>query len=314
MQVKRNKTLSTEIGNIKYISVIKYDIDDKLKESKMYDNISYALSMIKANNISNYVLNVKTILKDFKLNTLEIILTNENTSISINHVDNILKDYRYTNKSLDTSYSLGKVNFMLNDDIDENTKIKYSKILSEQLDIISSLKKLKPLSLDGDSKIMCILYKKFYGKNPDLLNRNTYIEFQNMFSIMYSLGFNLSDEIKFLIYPQKTVPWSIELDKKLSMLSSFGNINVDELDCNIKKEVLNRVEVVGNAVNEFIEKYRFIHNPVSKISYILYNLRNIEFEDASQILISSYLNINSNLTSSVLILKKNISKELNKND
>ena len=57
MQVKRNKTLSTEIGNIKYISVIKYDIDDKLKESKMYDNISYALSMIKANNISNYVLN-----------------------------------------------------------------------------------------------------------------------------------------------------------------------------------------------------------------------------------------------------------------
>ncbi len=314
MQVKRNKTLSTEIGNIKYISVIKYDIDDKLKESKMYDNISYALSMIKANNISNYVLNVKTILKDFKLNTLEIILTNENTSISINHVDNILKDYRYTNKSLDTSYSLGKVNFMLNDDIDENTKIKYSKILSEQLDIISSLKKLKPLSLDGDSKIMCILYKKFYCKNPDLLNRNTYIEFQNMFSIMYSLGFNLSDDIKFLIYPQKNLPWSIELEEKLSRLSSFGNINVDELDCNIKKEVLNRVEAVGDAVNEFIEKYRFIHNPVSKISYILYNLRNIEFEDASQILISSYLNINSNLTSSVLILKKNISKELNKND
>ena len=316
MQVKRNKTLSTEIGNIKYISVVKYDIDvkDKLKEAKMYDDICYALTMIRANNISNYVLNVKTILKDFKLNTLEIILTNENTSISINHVDNILKDYRYTNKSLDTSYSLGKVNFMLNDDIDENTKIKYSMILSEQLDIISSLKKIKPLSLDVDSKIMCILYKKFYGKNPDLLNRNTYIEFQNMFSIMYSLGFNLSDEIKFLIYPQKTVPWSIELDKKLSMLSSFGNINVDELDCNIKKEVLNRVEVVGNAVNEFIEKYRFIHNPVSKISYILYNLRNIEFEDASQILISSYLNINSNLTGSVLTLKKNISKELKKNN
>ena len=314
MQVKRNKTLSTEIGNIKYISVIKYDIDDKLKESKMYDNISYALSMIKANNISNYVLNVKTILKDFKLNTLEIILTNGNTSISINHVDNILKDYRYTNESLDVSYNFGKINFMLNDDIDENTKIKYSMILSEQLDIISSLKELKPLSLDVDSKIMCILYKKFYGKNPDLLNKNTYIEFQNMFSIMYSLGFNLSDEIKFLIYPQKTVPWSIELDKKLSMLSSFGNINVDELDCNIKKEVLNRVEVVGNAVNEFIEKYRFIHNPVSKISYILYNLRNIEFEDASQILISSYLNINSNLTGSVLTLKKNISKELKKNN
>ena len=316
MQVKRTKTLSTEIGNIKYISVIKYDIDvnDKLKESKMYDNICCALTLIRANNISNYVLNVKTILKDFKLNTLEIILTNENTSISINHVDNILKDYRYTNKSLDTSYSLGKVNFMLNDDIDENTKIKYSKILSEQLDIISSLKKLKPLSLDGDSKIMCILYKKFYGKNPDLLNRNTYIEFQNMFSIMYSLGFNLSDDIKFLIYPQKNLPWSIELEEKLSRLSSFGNINVDELDCNIKKEVLNRVEAVGNAVNEFIEKYRFIHNPVSKISYILYNLRNIEFEDASQILISSYLNINSNLTSSVLILKKNISKELKEND
>ena len=131
---------------------------------------------------------------------------------------------------------------------------------------------------------------------------------------MYSLGFNLSDDIKFLIYPQKNLPWSIELEEKLSRLSSFGNINVDELDCNIKKEVLNRVEAVGNAVNEFIEKYRFIHNPVSKISYILYNLRNIEFEDASQILISSYLNINSNLTSSVLILKKNISKELNKND
>lgn len=135
-----------------------------------------------------------------------------------------------------------------------------------------------------------------------------------MFSITYSLGFNLSNDIKFLIYPQKTIPWSIELEEKLSRLSSFGNINVDELDCNIKKEVLNRVEAVGNAVNEFIEKYRFIHNPVSKISYILYNLRNIEFEDASQILISSYLNINSNLTSSVLILKKNISKELNKND
>lgn len=316
MQVKRNKTLSTEIGNIKYISVVKYDIDvnDKLKEAKMYDDICYALMMIRANNISNYVLNVKTILKDFKLNTLEIILTNGNTSISINHVDNILKDYRYTNESLDVSYNFGKINFMLNDDIDENTKIKYSMILSEQLDIISSLKKLKPLSLDVDSKIMCILYKKFYGKNPDLLNKNTYIEFQNMFSIMYSLGFNLSDEIKFLIYPQKTVPWSIELDKKLSMLSSFENINVDELDCNIKKEVLNRVEVVGNAVNEFIEKYRFIHNPVSKISYILYNLRNIEFEDASQILISSYLNINSNLTGSVLTLKKNISKELKKNN
>ena len=316
MQVKRTKTLSTEIGNIKYISVVKYDIDvnDKLKEAKMYDDICYALMMIKADNISNYVLNVKTILKDFKLNTLEIILTNGNTSISINHVDNILKDYRYTNESLDVSYNFGKINFMLNDDIDENTKIKYSMILSEQLDIISSLKELKPLSLDVDSKIMCILYKKFYGKNPDLLNKNTYIEFQNMFSIMYSLGFNLSDEIKFLIYPQKTVPWSIELDKKLSMLSSFGNINVDELDCNIKKEVLNRVEVVGNAVNEFIEKYRFIHNPVSKISYILYNLRNIEFEDASQILISSYLNINSNLTGSVLTLKKNISKELKKNN
>lgn len=316
MQVKRNKTLSTEIGNIKYISVVKYDIDvkDKVKEAKMYDDICYALTMIRADSISNYVLNVKTILKNFKLNNLEIILTNGNTSISINHVDNILKDYRYTNKSLDVSYNLGKVNFMLNDDIDENTKIKYSMILSEQLDIISSLKKLKPLSLDVDSKIMCILYKKFYGKNPDLLNRNTYIEFQNMFSIMYSLGFNLSNDIKFLIYPQKTVPWSIELDKKLSMLSSFGNINVDELDCNIKKEVLNRVEVVGNAVNEFIEKYKFIHNPVSKISYILYNLRNIEFEDASQILISSYLNINSNLTGSVLTLKKNISKKLNKNN
>ena len=316
MQVKRNKTLSTEIGNIKYISVVKYDIDvkDKLKEARMYDDICYALTMIRADSISNYVLNVKTILKNFKLNNLEIIFTNGNTSISINHVDNILKDYRYTNKSLDVSYNLGKVNFMLNDDIDENTKIKYSMILSEQLDIISSLKKLKPLSLDVDSKIMCILYKKFYGKNPDLLNKNTYIEFQNMFSIMYSLGFNLSDEIKFLIYPQKTVPWSIELDKKLSMLSSFGNINVDELDCNIKKEVLNRVEIVGNAVDEFIEKYKFIQNPVSKISYILYNLRNIEFEDASQILISSYLNINSNLTGSVLTLKKNISKELKKNN
>ena len=83
MQVKRNKTLSTEIGNIKYISVIKYDIDvnDKLKESKMYDNICCALTLIRANNISNYVFPQTLNVQNLKFHKVQIRLHEASRSL-----------------------------------------------------------------------------------------------------------------------------------------------------------------------------------------------------------------------------------------
>ena len=171
--------------------------------------------------------------------------------------------------------------------ITSNTKDnELSSLISSEINKITSLEKISPLSLNKEDKILYKIYKLFYNRDPDFLDNIDKIKTQIMVYILMEYGISIYEEEDFKLY--NSIPFSIEIAEKIRKLSLFNNIP----DININKEYKNIISHIGKILSNeitdidelillvrymYINKYRD-SNYIDNKPYKLIKKINIEVE------------------------------------
>lgn len=244
----------------------------KMIDSFLNENISHS-------NMLRNIECIRTILKDTDEKSLVLAYSDSNYKEIVKYYDGSLVLFeceQYTNENLIdmeisyiSKYGL-KVNFPnFEDDFliecpqVETTNDKFKKVK----DYIDSLRKVRFVYLNNDSKRIIEAYKLFYNENPDFSKEDINIKMQTMMSILTKFDSNLGCyEFNY----SEEMPISYDLLQSVNRLFPLGEVIVDDFVDLLEQRTKKIIKIVGETIREKIGNEVDINEALITISKIIY--------------------------------------------
>lgn len=317
-----NKTLNFENGSIE----IRYQGQKKNKNVDQDKIQSLLDKFIEKNNHNNMLENVaivRTILRDYEEKLLVIFYQDEkgtelvkydNSNMFLYEKSKNDEEDKYKEKyriKYESPYGI-KLDYKNNEsDLSDYNDIKLiSEEISEIMEHIYSLKKVKAIELDADSKALIEIYKLFYNENPDFSNKNIHIKVQTMMSILAEFGISLKEDYSFNIFENSKMPLSLYLEQKINYLFPLGKVDEVEEPISLTAESKRIIKIVGEYIRESIKASCNKEEALITISQIIYAGRYNLSSNSNIKEISEFTENPSPVIESSIRLVKNIKKKI----
>ena len=314
--VKFSETLNFDDGSIeiKYEGVpLRKDIDEEEVRSMIRDFVDNH----KHDNMLENVTILRTILRDYREESLKVCFCNKNGSETV--------DYTHI-------YGTGLANWFSFRKDSQNFKIKYDSVLGLELNYhdefgnikkytddlsdimkyISDLSNVGPIVINDNDKALIEIYKLFYKENPDFSSKNINVKVQTMMSILAGFNVTLDCDYSFSLMTKLKMPFSLKLEEMVQKMYSFGV--VDEVKDNVKlaEEPKKIIEIVGNSIRKSISDEDNMNEALITISKIIHASRYNLSSDADIREIAEFTNRSVDDVEASRQLVKRIEHKINK--
>lgn len=221
---------------------------------------------------------LKTILRNYKQKNLQINYTDEQNKemTTIRYINGILTEFN-RKTLLDTTmekiidYKNDKISIQISNIAkDKMTQEVYEILETEEL--ISNLKKIKPLKIYETDKFLLSLYKIFYEENPNFSSEDINVKIYMMYVIIISAYglVELKDIFKIETTKEKTYSNSSHLMSSIERLTPFGEIVFDEEDNYINKELKEIIIAIREVIKDYTKEGQNQLDTIIKFGNIMY--------------------------------------------
>lgn len=279
---KKYKHLTIDFVGTEQNENINYEKIDVLFDSCFCDSENYK-------DTKTIIANVRTILRDFKENKLEILFCDNDTTIIVKYKDEKLTFFSLEgprknennedvmlhaefSEPLEFSFSFYPIVYTEANQKVEIDNLEIQKIIKGVLRRIYFLENIHPIQIDARGKRICELYKSFYGENPNFSDKDINTKIQMMVCILNV--YDITDDYIFNIctYENQSIAISEDLTMNIERLKPLGEINIlDNLDASDYTN--RRIKIIGNLVKEYTQNGT---NNMAKLITILYTKKQYE--------------------------------------
>lgn len=253
---------------------LKRKIDDTKIENLMDQ---YFKNLKSYNDGVKDITAIRTILKDFDENYLELRVLDNKDHIIIKYVNKELIIYKKTSSLNEETASIKyekkkEMAFSFsNPTVECSPSNEIVEFVQMQVKELHSLQNISPIILDRDAKKLCEIYQLFYQKNPNFSSKTENIKVQTMMSILTSVGVSLGEDYAFSLYPHIEMPISYKLEEIVHKLSPLGEISDIDKPVPLNKKVKEIIKMVGQSLKEQIEEEKEIEMLIL-LSNVIYAL------------------------------------------
>lgn len=268
---------------------------------------------------------IRTILNSSKEKLLVVHYKDRDNEETVKYDNGVL--FLYDGKKYDDeSLNYMEVKFQPNDelkvsfsDFEDKHIIEYPNIrdiknkFDEIVEHINSLKNVKPVYLNNDTKAIIEAYKLFYGENPDFSKEDINIKIQTMLSILAQFDISFG-EYSFCI--NERMPESLTLLQMTNRLFPLGEVTIIEDPVELKATAKETIRIVGETIRETIGNNQDMNEALITISKTIYagryNLVYI-YDDIERLVEYPNINLTYSEANSSTQLVKRIKKKLDDN-
>ena len=293
---------------IAYDEKINIRKEDKENRLNYFDNL---LSNINSSvNLSNIILWIKSIFRDYNLTFFNIILNTENLHKAVAFNQDKLVSFSYINK--ENGQEILKIE---NDNYNINTKINrkyyqnnsnYSHVnlkIKSILNDFLQMQEIRYTSLKDffdiqevyyiplhNKRNLIEMYNSFYHEVPNFSLVSTERKMQNMIYIIESCGFYY--DYQYSINEEEKVVYSQELQNDIEILKSYYVDDIDEYLKNKEKVINENISFIGETIRKHInnlsenEQVEFLNNLAYNMS-LNYQNKSHQIEEPYNSLIKS---------------------------
>lgn len=260
---KKKKYENGEEFSFQFSGTVSNPNNDKEKINNLINNFINNQSIHKdmLTNISF----IRTILVDYEEKLLVASYSNgKGIKEVIKYENGALFSFIYKDKteekqnSMYVAFTSGKglnisfPGFESNNIVDYSSSEIINKKITNLIKYIYSLKNVKTVYLDIDSKLLIEIYKLFYNENPDFSTPTISIKVQAMMSILSQFGISFGDIYGFRFWGKDKMPMSLSLEQLVDKLFPLGEIIETSDPIKIKNEQRKVIKIVGENIREAI--------------------------------------------------------------
>lgn len=293
-----SETLNFDDGSIeiKYRGVpLRKDIDEKEVRIMIRDFIDNH----KHDNMIENVTILRTILRDYKEESLDVYFCNKNGSEAVRY-DNVsgvngfgfIKEvkggvsYKYKYKIKYDSVLGLELNYF-----DETGNIKkYTDDLSDIMKYIYDLSNVKPIIINDNDKALIEMYKLFYKENPDFSSKDINVKVQTMMSILAEFGITLDFDYAFCLWAKVKMPVSSKIEEMVQKMYPLGLVSEVKDNVKLAEEPRKIIEVVGDSIRDEISDEDDMKEALITISKVIHASRYNLSSDANVSEIAGFTN------------------------
>ena len=316
--VRFSETLNFDDGSIeiKYRGMpLRKDIDEEEVRIMIRDFIDNH----KHDNMIENVTILRTILRDYMEESLDVYFCNKNGSEAVRY-DNVcgvngfgfIKEvkggpsYKYKIK-YDSVLGL-ELNYF-----DETGNLKkYTDDLNEIMKYIYDLSNVGPIIINDNDKALIEIYKLFYKENPDFSSKDINVKVQTMMSILAEFGITLDCDYTFDLIGKKKMPVSLKLEEMVHKMYPLGLVNEVKDNVKLAEEPRKIIEVVGDSIRDTIFDEDDTNEVLITISKVIHASRYNLSSDANVSEIAEFTNRSVDEVEASRQLVKCIEHKINK--
>lgn len=261
--------------SFRFVGYEKIANTDPCEKQKLINKCFDKINAFNSYNIKKCVTWVRTILRDYNEEYLQVIISNKREKIQIEYLSKRLSYFKleedvYSKDKFTTTYSLYDFCTSIPENSEsEETIREYEEKEKRAKDLIASLKECYILSEDmyiKDENI-CELYKLFYNENPDFSSKEIDTKMQAMYYVLQYFYIDMTYAFDKALL-NSAMPFSTKLQMDVERLTPFGKVEVRREDIKISEFNKRKIETIGGMVQK--ETQGQIENLISFVS-TLYN-------------------------------------------
>ena len=259
--VRFSETLNFDDGSIeiKYEGVpLRKDIDVEEVRRMIRD----FLDNHRHDNMLENVTILRTILRDYKEESLDVYFCNRKCSEAVRYdklgnvnsfgfIKEIKEGSSYKYKITYDSILGLQLNYH-NGIYDCDYLEKCSFDLSNLMKSISNLSSAGPIVINDTDKELIEIYKLFYKENPNFMKKDVNIRVQTMMSILAGFGITLDCDYAFSLMGKEKMPLSLGLMQMVQKLYPLGEVMEICDNIKLKDESREIIGIVGDSIRELI--------------------------------------------------------------
>ena len=314
--VRFRETLNFDDGSIeiKYEGVpLRKDIDEEEVKLMIRDFVDNH----KHDNMIENVTILRTILRDYKEELLEVYFCNKNGSETVKYTHiygtglsnwfSFMKDSQKFKIKYDSVLGL-ELNYF-----DETGNIKkYTDDLSDIMKYISNLSNVGPIIINDNDKTLIEIYKLFYKENPNFSSKDINVKVQTMMSILAEFGITLDFDYAFCLWAKVKMPVSLKIEEMVHKTIRISIVNEVKDNVKLAEEPKKIIEIVGDSIRDVIHDEDDMNEALITISKVIHASRYNLSSDANVSEIAEFTNRSVDEVEASRQLVKCIEHKINK--